>query len=66
MVPIMKFVPLVIKAAEQNVSSSTGTSAHVCEVNSSTETTTIATSTLITDISFASCSADASPLAVDT
>ena len=65
-VPIIKLVPLVINAAEQNVNNNTGTSAHVCDVNSSTDTTTIATSTLITDISLASCSADASPIEVDT
>ena len=65
-VPIIKFVPFVISAAEQKVKSSTGTSAQVCEVSSSTETTTIATSTLMTAISCASCSADASPIDVDT
>ena len=65
-VPIKKFVPLVINAAAQNVSSSTGTSAQVSEVNSSTDTTTIATSTLITCISLAICSAEASPMDVDT
>ena len=65
-VPIIKDVPFAISADAQKVKSSTGTSAHVCEVNKSTDTTTIATSTLIVCISFSSCSADASPMEVDT
>ena len=54
-VPIAKFVPFVIRAAAQKVKRSTGTSAHVSEVNNSTEITTIATRMLIICISLAIC-----------
>ena len=65
-VPIKKFVPLVIRAAAQKVKSKTGTSAQVSEVKSRTVTTTMATSTLMICISPAICSAEASPMVVDT
>ena len=63
-VPSRKFVPIDKAAAATKVNSNTGTSA--CDVKINTVTTMIATSTLIVFISDSICSADASPMEVDT
>ena len=65
-VPSRKFVPMFKSAAAMNVMSSTGTSAYVCEVRISTDTTTMATMITITPISCASVLDAVSPKVAET
>ena len=66
MVPIRKFVPLLISAAAPKVRSSTGTSPKVSEVRISTVTTTIPTTAMMVFISSAMASACTSPSSEET
>ena len=65
-VPSKKFEPMFRTAAAMNVSSSTGTSAYVCDVRTSTDTTTIATMMTMTPISCASVLDAVSPKVAET
>ena len=66
MVPMRKFVPLLMRAAAIKVSRSTGTSPKVSEVRISTVRTTMATTTMMVFISSAMASACTSPSSEET